>query len=105
MNPKKYLNSEIAMEKTGVSFDSYLSKRRIKVSIVGKPNVGKSSLVNAILGSERVLVHDQPHTTTDPVCVDFVQDGVKYRLVDTAGLESQTHIKVAVELSSPTSTS
>ena len=95
MNPKKYFNRSIAMETTGVSFDHYLAKRRIKVSIVGKPNVGKSSLVNAILGSDRVLVHDQPHTTTDPVCVDFVQDGIKFRLVDTAGLESQTHIKVA----------
>lgn len=82
------------MEGVGVSSDNFMSKRRIKITIVGKPNTGKSSLLNKILQSERALVYDQPHTTTDPVGVDFVRDGVKFRLIDTAGLEGQTHLKV-----------
>ena len=94
VNPKHYFSTQIAMETTGVSYDNFLSKSRIKVAIIGKPNVGKSSLINSILKSDRVLVHDMPHTTTDPVGVDFVQGGVKYRLTDTAGLEGHTHLKV-----------
>lgn len=82
------------MDKPGVSYDNFMTKRRIRVSIIGKPNVGKSSLVNAILQKPRVIVHDKPHTTTDPVGVDFVRNSVKYRLVDTAGLEGLTHLKV-----------
>lgn len=70
-----------------------MSKRRIKICIVGKPNVGKSSLINCLLEEKRVLVHDKPHTTTDPVGVDFVRDGVKFRLTDTAGLEGNSHLK------------
>ena len=71
-----------------------MSKRRIKICIIGKPNTGKSSLLNSILQKERSLVHSQPHTTTDPVGVDFVTDGVKFRLVDTAGLEGHTRDRV-----------
>ena len=96
IDPKKYINSSIAMDKPGVSYDNFMTKRRIRVSIIGKPNVGKSSLVNAILQKPRVIVHDKPHTTTDPVGVDFVRNSVKYRLVDTAGLEGLTHLKVIV---------
>ncbi len=94
INPKKYINSNIAMEKPGISHENFMTNRRIKVSIIGKPNVGKSSIINSILQRKRVLVHDQPHTTTDPVGVDFVRNGVKFRLVDTAGLEGLTHLKV-----------
>lgn len=94
VDPKRYLSSHIAIEKTGVSYDHFLAKSRIKVSVIGKPNVGKSSLINSILHKNRVLVHDKPHTTTDPVGVDFVKEGVKYRLVDTAGLEGSSHLKV-----------
>lgn len=94
VDPKKYFSSNIAIESVGVTSDTFMSKRRIKVCVVGKPNTGKSSLVNCLLEEKRVLVHSQPHTTTDPVGVNFVRDGVKFRLTDTAGLEGHSHLKV-----------
>jgi GTP-binding protein len=84
------------MEGVGVNSDNFMSKNRIKVTIIGKPNTGKSSLVNRLLESERVAVNDQPHTTTDPIGVDFVREGIKFRLTDTAGLESHSHLKVGI---------
>lgn len=57
-----------------------------RVAIVGRPNVGKSTLVNALVGEERVIAFDQPGTTIDPIDVPFERNGRKYTLVDTAGL-------------------
>ena len=57
-----------------------------RVAIVGRPNVGKSTLVNALVGEERVIAFDQPGTTRDPIDVPFERNGKKYTLVDTAGL-------------------
>lgn len=97
LDPKKYMSTSIVMEKTGISYDTFMSKRRIKISIVGRPNVGKSSLVNAILKRNRVIVNDQPHTTTDPVGVSFTSNGVKFFLSDTGGLQSHSHQKTDLE--------
>jgi len=58
----------------------------LRITFVGKPNAGKSSLVNRLLGTERVLVHHVPGTTTDPVDTPFQLDGHDYVLVDTAGI-------------------
>lgn len=58
----------------------------IRMAFVGKPNAGKSSLVNAILGEDRVLVHEVPGTTRDPVDTPFSYGGKRYVLVDTAGI-------------------
>ena len=57
-----------------------------RVAIVGRPNVGKSTLVNALVGEERVIAYDQPGTTRDPIEVPFQRNGRQYTLIDTAGL-------------------
>jgi GTP-binding protein len=58
----------------------------IKIAIVGRPNVGKSTLVNTLIGEERVIAFDMPGTTRDSIYVDFERQGRKYTLIDTAGL-------------------
>src|SRR5947207_2474179 len=65
------------------------SERRVRVAIVGRPNVGKSTLVNALLGEERVIAFDQPGTTRDSIALDFERDGKRYTIVDTAGVRRQ----------------
>ena len=57
-----------------------------RVAVVGRPNVGKSTLVNALVGEERVIAFDQPGTTRDPIEVPFQRNGRRYTLIDTAGL-------------------
>lgn len=69
----------------------------IRIAFVGKPNVGKSSLVNRLLGEERVLVHDQPGTTRDPIDTPFRLGEQDYVLVDTAGLRRRRTIESLTE--------
>ncbi|HEY0713209.1 MAG TPA: ribosome biogenesis GTPase Der, partial [Polyangia bacterium] len=69
----------------------------IRIAFVGKPNVGKSSLVNRLLGQERVLVHDQPGTTRDPIDTPFRLGEQDYVLVDTAGLRRRRTIESLTE--------
>jgi GTP-binding protein len=69
----------------------------IRLAFVGKPNVGKSSLVNRLLGQERVLVHDQPGTTRDPIDTPFAWQGREFVLVDTAGLRRRRAIDTLTE--------
>ena len=69
----------------------------IRIAFVGKPNVGKSSLVNCLLGEERVLVHDQPGTTRDPIDTPFAFAGREYVLVDTAGIRRRRSIDTRTE--------
>jgi len=68
-----------------------------RIAIVGRPNVGKSTLVNALLGEERVIAFDMPGTTRDAISVPFERDGKRYTLVDTAGLRRRGKIFEAVE--------
>lgn len=70
---------------------------RIAVAVVGRPNVGKSSLVNALLGEERVIVSEIPGTTREAIDVPLSIDGENYLLVDTAGLRRKSRSKTAVE--------
>lgn len=72
-------------------------KDYIKVAIVGKPNAGKSSLLNAILGEERVLVSDIPGTTRDTVDTLFEKDGQKFLFLDTAGIRKKSKVEYGVE--------
>ncbi|MBL6697152.1 MAG: ribosome biogenesis GTPase Der [Proteobacteria bacterium] len=69
----------------------------IRVAIVGRPNVGKSTLVNRLLGEERVVVFDQPGTTRDSVYIDYERRGRHYTLIDTAGVRKRKNVKEAVE--------
>jgi GTP-binding protein len=69
----------------------------IRLAFVGKPNVGKSSLVNRLLGEDRVLVHDQPGTTRDPIDTPFQASGQEFVLVDTAGLRRRRAIDTQTE--------
>ena len=69
----------------------------IRIAFVGKPNAGKSSLVNRLLGEERVLVHDQPGTTRDPIDTPFRAGDREFVLVDTAGLRRRRAIDTQTE--------
>jgi GTPase len=71
--------------------------RHPRIAVVGRPNVGKSTLVNALLGEERVLVFDQPGTTRDSIHVEFERDGRRYTLIDTAGLRRRGRVADAPE--------
>ncbi|MCL1825114.1 MAG: ribosome biogenesis GTPase Der [Betaproteobacteria bacterium] len=68
-----------------------------KVAIVGRPNVGKSTLVNALLGEDRVIAFDAPGTTRDAIAIPFERDGRQYTLIDTAGLRRRGKVFETVE--------
>jgi len=70
---------------------------RIKLAIVGRPNVGKSTLVNTLLGEERVIAFDQPGTTRDAIEIEFERGGRRYTLIDTAGLRKRGKVFEAIE--------
>jgi GTP-binding protein len=69
----------------------------IKIAIVGRPNVGKSTLVNRMLGEERVLVFDMPGTTRDSIRIPFEREDEKYVLIDTAGVRRRKRIDESIE--------
>jgi len=68
-----------------------------RVAVVGRPNVGKSTLVNRLLGEERVIVYDQPGTTRDSIYIDFERQGTRYTLIDTAGVRRRKNVSQVVE--------
>ncbi len=70
---------------------------RVRLAFVGRPNVGKSTLVNRILGEERMIASEIAGTTRDSIAVDLERDGRKYRLVDTAGIRRKSKVEEAVE--------
>ncbi len=70
---------------------------RIRVAIIGRPNVGKSSLLNAVLGEQRVIVSDVPGTTRDPIDTPFTFEGRDMMLVDTAGIRRRGRVERGVE--------
>ncbi|MEM7081246.1 MAG: ribosome biogenesis GTPase Der [Pseudomonadota bacterium] len=69
----------------------------IKVAIIGRPNVGKSTLVNRLVGEERVVAFDRPGTTRDSVYVPFERDGTQYTLIDTAGVRRRSKVDDGIE--------
>ena len=76
--------------------ESVLDKN-IKIAIVGRPNVGKSTLTNRILGEERVVVYDMPGTTRDSIYIPMESDGQRYTIIDTAGVRKRGKVNLAVE--------
>jgi GTP-binding protein len=79
-----------------VSYEGELDERP-RLAIVGRPNVGKSSLLNALLGEERAVVHDMPGTTRDSIDTILDWEGRSIRLIDTAGIRRRGHIDPGVE--------
>ena len=69
----------------------------IKVAVIGRPNVGKSTLINRMLGENRMVAFDQPGTTRDAVFVPFERDGERYTLIDTAGVRRRSRVEAAIE--------
>ncbi|SIT06392.1 ribosome biogenesis GTPase Der [Neptunomonas antarctica] len=72
-------------------------ERRVRIAIVGRPNVGKSTLVNRLLGEERVIVFDEAGTTRDSIYIPYERDGKPYTLIDTAGVRRRKNITEVVE--------
>ena len=72
-------------------------ERTLRIAVVGRPNVGKSTLINRLIGEERLVVYDQPGTTRDSVSVPFVRNDRKYELIDTAGIRRKSKVHEAIE--------
>lgn len=70
---------------------------RLRIAVIGRPNVGKSTLVNRLIGEERVVASDEPGTTRDAIRVPFERDGRRYLLIDTAGIRRRGRVDDAVE--------
>lgn len=70
---------------------------RLRVTLIGRPNVGKSSLVNRLLGQDRVIVSDQPGTTRDAIDTPLTADGKEYLLIDTAGMRKKARVNEPTE--------
>ena len=84
--------AELESEETQAEID-----KSIKIAVVGRPNVGKSTLVNRLLGEERVVVYDKAGTTRDSVYIPYMRDDKNYTLIDTAGIRRRKNIREAVE--------
>ncbi len=78
-------------------FDDDLAETATRVAVIGRPNVGKSTLVNTILGEERVLVSNVPGTTRDPVDTHLKRDGQQFLFTDTAGLRRRGRVEPGIE--------
>jgi GTPase len=85
----------LPIEKPVVDDDD--SSKSIAIAIVGRPNVGKSTLVNRLLGEERVVVFDEPGTTRDSIYIPFERNGKAYTLIDTAGMRRRSKVSEVVE--------
>ncbi|OQX32271.1 MAG: ribosome biogenesis GTPase Der [Candidatus Sedimenticola endophacoides] len=72
-------------------------RKGVRIAVVGRPNVGKSTLVNRLLGEERVVAFDQPGTTRDSIHIDFTHDERPYTLIDTAGVRRRARVSEAIE--------
>ena len=70
---------------------------QLRIAVVGRPNVGKSTLANRLLGEDRLVVYDQPGTTRDSVAVPFERNDRKYLLIDTAGIRRKARVHEAIE--------
>ncbi len=69
----------------------------IRLAVAGRPNVGKSTLINTWLGEERLVAFDMPGTTRDAISVPFERQGQKFELIDTAGLRRKGRVFEAIE--------
>lgn len=72
-------------------------ERELRIAVVGRPNVGKSTLINRLIGEDRLVVFDQPGTTRDSVSVPFERNDRKYELIDTAGIRRRAKVSGVIE--------
>ena len=86
-----------AVEEEADEFGASAMDRPIRLAVAGRPNVGKSTLINAWLGEERLVAFDQPGTTRDAITVPFERNGQKFELIDTAGLRRKGKVFEAIE--------
>ena len=77
--------------------DEQADDEELRIAVVGRPNVGKSTLINRLLGEDRLVVYDQPGTTRDSVAVPFERNDRKYVLIDTAGIRRRARVREAIE--------
>ncbi len=92
---EKIVNA-LPAEETDAAAESDLESG-IKIAVVGRPNVGKSTLVNRMLGEDRVVVYDEPGTTRDSIYIKYERDDEPYTIIDTAGIRRRKNIKLTVE--------
>lgn len=98
-NVKETIDSvldEVGFEEEEAEFDLD-DHPGIRVAVVGRPNVGKSTLINRMIGEDRVVAFDMPGTTRDSIFVPFERDGQEYTLIDTAGVRRRKNIKEKIE--------
>lgn len=88
-----YLEGEEALEEGKTGFED----KPVKLAIIGRPNVGKSTLTNRILGEERVIVYDMPGTTRDSIYIPMTRNDREYVLIDTAGVRKRKKVSDVVE--------
>ena len=89
---------EVEGSETDALAVSDIDRGDIRITFVGRPNVGKSTLINRLLGEERVIAYDKPGTTRDSVSVPFERNGKQYMLVDTAGVRRRGKVSEKVEI-------
>jgi GTP-binding protein len=80
-----------------VEVDAAAGEHAIKLAVIGRPNVGKSTFINALLGEDRLIAFDMPGTTRDAISVPFERGGRRYTLIDTAGLRRRGRVFEAIE--------
>ena len=73
------------------------ANRALRIAVIGRPNVGKSTLINRLIGEDRLVVFDQPGTTRDSVAVPFEREGRNYLLIDTAGVRRKSRVHEVIE--------
>lgn len=91
------LLTQITTPFSPITVEENLTSTGIKIAFVGRPNVGKSTLINRILGEERVVVYDMPGTTRDSIAIPFERSGQHYVLIDTAGVRRRSRVGEKVE--------
>ncbi len=89
--------AQLPLPADGEAVEGSADELAVRVAVVGRPNAGKSTLINRMLGEERVLASEQPGTTRDSIFIPFERDGVAYTLIDTAGVRRRARVTEVIE--------
>jgi len=92
-----FADDEPGEDSEGEDDDDADENKPLRIAVIGRPNVGKSTLINRLIGEDRLVVYDQPGTTRDSVAVPFERDGKSYILIDTAGVRRKSKVHEVVE--------